>query len=470
VKPLDQIEQLVAAEDYVEAGEILDKYLIENPHDARALYYAGNILYETGKTGIAMALYEKANRVAPDRWMIRLNHARCVLETHHYEDARTALLALYNGGHKTNDKVLNNLAAVSAELGDHAAAIKWANASLDVDPTQYRPRVSKGFSQIALGDYERGWRNYAEGIGHQKWRDFKRYQGEPEWRPGLATGKVIVYAEQGLGDQILMVDAVRSLNWKVAIECHPKLEGLFARSFPECEVHGTQLTPVHTLSWPAKFAPTASVPFCKLNAYLRDKPEKWDRKPWLKSCPIRRNGWLANLRVHKPVIGVAWTAGFERTNGKLRSTSLETLLPMLKAIDAHWVCLEYKDRSEELQALQRYHGITVHDYPWATQSNDYDDTAALVDCLDAVVAPPTTVVHAAGALGIPVYCITPPNPHAFFGVQIDELPYYRQVKVFRRRGSRWDEQVRAVTEELYNALRRDTSRWSGASGATGTGD
>jgi ADP-heptose:LPS heptosyltransferase len=75
-------------------------------------------------------------------------------------------------------------------------------------------------------------------------------------------------------------------------------------------------------------------------------------------------------------------------------------------VDADFISLEYKDRSEEIDAS----GLTVHDFPWGTQTDNYEDTIALISCLDAVVCVPTTAYHAAGALGVPAIVMVHDTP------------------------------------------------------------
>ncbi len=94
-----------------------------------------------------------------------------------------------------------------------------------------------------------------------------------------------------------------------------------------------------------------------------------------------------------------------------RNVTLETMLPVMQAFDADFISLEYKDRSEEIQAFQEKHGITVHDFPWGTQTDNYEDTVALISVLDAVVCVPTTAYHAAGALGVPAVVMVHDTPH-----------------------------------------------------------
>jgi len=51
-----------------------------------------------------------------------------------------------------------------------------------------------------------------------------------------------------------------------------------------------------------------------------------------------------------------------------------------------------------------------HHFPSATETADYDDTAALVSNLDAVVCVTTAVAHLCGTLGLRCHVLVPEKP------------------------------------------------------------
>jgi len=102
---------------------------------------------------------------------------------------------------------------------------------------------------------------------------------------------------------------------------------------------------------------------------------------------------------NKPVIGIAWTGGTWKSGKKFKSCGLEDFKPLFDRIDAHYVSLQYKPSAAEAKAFG------VAEYKYATLTDDYDDTAAMVAALDAVVTVPTAVAHLAGALGVPTFAL-----------------------------------------------------------------
>ena len=83
-----------------------------------------------------------------------------------------------------------------------------------------------------------------------------------------------------------------------------------------------------------------------------------------------------------------------------------------------------------MDAFRRATKVAIHHWPDAI--DDYDETAALVCALDAVVSVCTAVVHLGGALGRPVYVVVPLSPEWRYGLDGDSMPWYPSVKLFRQ--------------------------------------
>jgi hypothetical protein len=125
----------------------------------------------------------------------------------------------------------------------------------------------------------------------------------------------------------------------------------------------------------------------------------------------------------------------------------EELLPVLQSVDAHWVSLEYKSAAGEIEAFRaKYPEIDLKEYPHATLTNDYDDTAALVASLDHVFCIQTAVAHLGGALGVPTWVCVPPISQWRYGGEGDSIPWYGSLRVIRQHKGAWN--LAQVAQEL----------------------
>ena len=63
---------------------------------------------------------------------------------------------------------------------------------------------------------------------------------------------------------------------------------------------------------------------------------------------------------------------------------------------------------------------------------DFAETAALVSCLDLVIAVDTAVAHLAGALGRPTWILLPYTPDYRWLLDREDSPWYPTARLFRQ--------------------------------------
>ena len=326
-------------------------------------------------------------------------------------------------------------------------ALKYAEEAVKLDPTNKNGWTNVGFSSLALQDWRRGWTGYHNAIGG-KFRNDVAYGEEPEW-DGKPTDCLVVTGEQGIGDEIMMAsclpDAARDVG-KVVLECDSRLQGLFRRSFPQCDVYGTRRAA--SAEWVDKYVIDAGAGIGELPRFYRPSPASCPGTPYLVADPERRVMWRALLDSlgDKPKIGLCWSGGKKWTNSAGRAVGLDAFAPLLETVDAHYVSLQYKDPSEEIART----GFHVKHWPHAAQTQDYDDLAALVAELDMVIGVNTAAHHLAGALGTPAIVLVPCRElwiWATPGETPEHMPWYRSARKFKQReGEPW----RATIQRLVN--------------------
>jgi hypothetical protein len=285
-----------------------------------------------------------------------------------------------------------------------------------------------------------------------------QYAGEPEW-DGTKGKNVVLYADQGLGDEIsfasMVPDAIKACR-KVVIDCDDRLEGLFRRSFPQAKVYGTRKA--KDGKWAKEdWQIDASLPLGQIGEFFRTSADDFLGTPYLVPCPARVAMWEGLwAKKGKPVIGIAWTGGSPKTNARNRRIALEDFLPVFRKVDAHFVSLQYKDASDEIAAFKAKHKwVDLEQYKWGTLTNDYDDTAALIASLDYVLCIQTAVAHTAGALGVPVSVMVPVATQWRYGSGHDSIPWYECLRVIRQQkhGS-WSGEIERVSRELKSYFQR----------------
>lgn len=329
-----------------------------------------------------------------------------------------------------------NWACMLVNKGDWAVAETMARKALAANPESAKAKANLGLACLALGNWREGWPLYDAVIGFDQSRRKTQYRNEPVW-DGSKGKTVVVYGEQGLGDEIsfasMLPDAIKDCK-RVILDCTDRLAGLFQRSFPSVRVYGTRWE--KGLGWnKADTEIDASISIGALGKFYRNADEDFPTAPYLVPDPDRVAMWKGLFEKQgRPVIGIAWTGGVPWTADRYRRISLEQLLPIFRATDAVWVSLQYKDASKEIREFKRsYPEIDLRQYSFGTLTNDYDDTAALVAALDKVVSMQTSVIHLAGALGVETHCLVNKHSQWRYGVDRKTLPWYPSVRLYRQR-------------------------------------
>ncbi len=432
-----------------DALRLVNEYANDHFDDVAALTLAGNIFLEADKFGMVHVLMKRATELEPKVPELWNNLGICYQEGTNLEEGEMCFHRALKLN--PNDETAHlNLAQLYVNL-----AQKHANKSIEIDPSVTGAYYNRALANLMLGNFRDGWADYDAILGNPRYRKERSYGIVPRWN-GVDGKAIIAHGEQGIGDELAFSSCIPDLakNNKVIIECTHSLYGLFKRSFG-LETHGTrQLPGVTWLNDQKTGAPRkidASVAFGSLPQHYRNEVSEFPGKPYLIADPERRLQWRALLDSLGPKmkVGIAWTGGNKNTGKERRSLGLDDLLPILRQ-DATFISLQYMDAPEILD-LERDHGIKIHHWKRATQTEDYDDTAALVAELDLVITVQTAVVHLSGALGQECWAMLPKTPRWFYGITGTKMPWYESVKLYRQR-FKWVELISDVAKDLRERI------------------
>ena len=435
--------QIQLAHDLAEQGEpdealrIASNILNENPKEARALFLASYVFLQAERFGLAYNLLKQASVIVPFREQVWNNLGMCCMKMGLIDEARTHLNKALKLN-KDNYPAMNNLALIEVNEGNPSKSLEYVNKSLSINPDQWDVLETKGYASLMLGDWVNGWDGYEAMVGNTKQRTMTPRKDVPYWT-GEAVKTLLVRGEQGIGDEIAFASILNDVRYPLVFECDRRLEGLFKRSFPSIKVQGTRFDQV--AQWPDVDA------YCLIGSlawHYRTKDSDFNGKPYLTADPQRKIQWRALLDSlgDKPKIGIAWTGGLKDTFAERRSIELETLLPILKQ-DCIFISLEYK--TPDLENLEAKHGIKIHHFKHGTQTNDYDDTAALVDELDLVISVQTAVVHLCAGLGKECWTLISNKPNWRYAT--DKYMWGDSVTMFKQKNN-WQEPIQRIADAL----------------------
>lgn len=448
---MNEAQALIDNEQYADALVLLNSELDANPNNMTALFQIGEVLLKTDRLGLAFNIYRILATEASNRSEVWNNLGRCLQTRQHAKQAEEYFRKALELDPQSAAAMIN-IAVMCVNEGRAEEAIKWASRALEIDSTSRQAIDALSMAKLQIEDWS-GWDDYEKSEG-PPFRESRQYciPQEKEWQ-GEFDKTVVLYREQGLGDEILFSSCFQETidrSKKVIVDCDARLQGLFQRSFPKADIYGTGYD--KTVEWPKKYKIDSSAPFGRLPKFFRRRSEDFPGGAFLTACPLRRKAMRAMLDEFKGLkIGLAWNGGKRQdsvtiADSDYRSLSLRNLAPLMSA-EHTYISLEYKPCQEEIDAS----GLEVQNFPWITLSKDYDDTAALVAELDLVIAVPTTVVHLAGALGTSCYTIIPEFPNWRFA---GDMIWHDSVKLFKG--------IRPLKRFLRHEIRRDNP------GRTGT--
>lgn len=399
----------------------------ENP---KLLYLLGNLYAQRGFNGMAINLLRMCLDIMPEfqeAW-IDLGVA---LKGEHRDDM--ALLAWSRaeslGQHA---EVFINRATLYADSGKPDLAIADCDRALAMDSQRPQPHWNKALALLTKQDWanawdEHEWRKKLPNI----WNERTAIDA-PEW-DGKPVKSLFIHGEQGKGDEIMylsMLPDVMALAEQIVVEVNEAVAPLVRITWPEISV-------VTTMDEGAALGPfDAKIAMGSLGRLFRRDKADFPGTPYLQADPERVEHYRQELsRLGSgPHIGIAWIGGTKTTRIHKRTISLGRLAPLLKGNLA--VSLQYGDFGEP-EAVQ--FGIAC--LGKASNGTDLAEQAALISALDYVVTVQQTVVHLAGALGVPTYVLTCEAPSWRYGAAEtgDRMPWYKNTRLIRQtEGESWD--------------------------------
>ena len=300
------------------------------------------------------------------------------------------------------------------------------------------PNVQKrlGLLLVQLGDLSRGWALQDKGrFLTEKERVIRRPEPPPYWAgEDVANKRILIWTEQGPGDEILHASTIADLMARGAIctiECSKRLVPVFARSFAGVPVLGYKSSKIPVtkasdfdyqiaVASLGRFMRDDFSAFPHHRGYLRADADVTAR--YRKAYEQRANG--------RRIVGISWrTAGRQSAKG----TNLLNLAPILQTSGVWFVNLQYGDCREDIAKVREKLGVEIFNDDSVDSLKDLDTFFAQVAAMDLVISSSNTTVHVAGSQNIPVWMLLHHGrgaPYYWF-IGRDDSPWYPSARIFR---------------------------------------
>jgi tetratricopeptide (TPR) repeat protein len=406
------------------------RVLAQEPARLEALVSLANLLRAQGQLEAAAALLAPALARDPDAvelWLTLGSTYREMGDAARAKDHYREALARQSN----YAPALANLADLLADDGETEGALALYDRAVARAPDNAQARLNRAVLHLLGGNLKDGWRDYAArlkiaGKVPVPEHNLTRWTGG-----GLKRTRLLVSAEQGVGDQIMFASMIPDLaaraatdGGSVVLECEPRLVELFARSFPGVTVHPCDLETKGGVTrarygW-LKQAGGANA-FTEMGSvarYLRGSVDAFPKdNAFLVPDPLAmaQSGAMLEQTGDGPYIGVCWRSGKTAGYRALQYAPLEAWAAFIARLPGTVVSVQYDAREDEIEALSQMSGKPIVMIDDLDQKSELDRTAALLASLDTVVSAPTAVSWLAAGTGVDTYKVLYDTSWTAFG-------------------------------------------------------
>lgn len=461
--------------EYESAILDLDASIAIDPNNPIAYSHKGILLQEIKQDQLALAVLDKATEVAPNGIGGWLNKGVVLQKLGRTEDALNSYNHVLSIDNNNVDALANKASCLNI-LCDPGLGLQCAEKAIALNPLSFNAWLNKGGSlknlnrpalalaaydkaleiqpdatiaiwnrslvNLSIGNYEIGFNEY-----EYRWRwegaDPYRYAEKPQLSDisEIRDKKILCWYEQGYGDTFQFIRYILLLKElgakEVILDVQPALRDLLdclgCRFFIQVE----------SLSEIDFQIPLGSLPLL-FKTTLGTIPNHF---PYLTVNEKHADIWRDSTKLTDGRMNLAITCSgnlnFDKKNGNPRHLPLQSFRPFIEFANLHLL------QTELAMADQ----IFLEQHPeiyWPGKNiKNFEDTAAIIMNMDAVISIDTSVAHLSGALGKKTFVLLPWVSDWRWLLDKEHSPWYPDVKLYRQSELLdWNEPITELIADL----------------------
>ena len=429
-----------------------DRALALRPAYAEACNNRANVLKELGRLEEALASYDRAIALKPDYAEAYSNRGNALKEMKRVDEAMAShakALSLQ----PDYAEAYNNIGNLLKDIGQVDEAIAHYEEAARLRPSFAMARYNKSLLALQRHSFREGFDLY-----RLRWEADRSDTGPqstiPQWDGSPLPGEVLLWAEQGIGDEVFFASLLSLLDldtMKFALSADKRLHPIYRRSLPGIRLVDSTST---RTSISGDYAAQAAIG--DLGHILQLDAERIARRryPYLFADAAR----TAQLRAANDVpegniiCGLSWKSGNKKAGGD-RSIGLSNLAPLLALPGITFVNLQYGDVAADVKAARAQSKADLRIIEDVDVFGDIDGVLALIDLCDVVVTIDNLTAHLAGAIGKHAAVLVPTGggQHWYWGGESRSLWYPSLQLLYQQAIGDWAHPIREASQLLGRA-------------------
>lgn len=430
------------------ASTEIKKAISADKRNGLAYSNQGNIQLNMGMTFEAIASYEMAIKLMPAYAEAYSNLGNAYQELNEISKA----IDLYKKAisiDQNNPEFFCNLGNAFWKIDSLKDARESYDRSLELAPNHANSLHNLSHLDLREFNFTQGWNRY-----ESRWfvdgQDTPKSisTSKPLWDGEPRANRLLIWGEQGIGDQILYSSMLNSLDQypqAKIVSVDKKLVHIFQRSFPNIKILDKDI------EIPEEFY-DEQIPMASLGKFFRPdiKSFKNARYPYLLvNCTRLRLALEGAVKC-----GLSWKSGRAKL-GVEKSVPLIDLSEVLNLKNINFVNLQYGEVKDEICEINTKLGMTIQTIEDINLYDDVDAALSVLDACNLVVTTSNTTAHLAGALGKETLLMLPcGNSRFWYWHDIDGISlWYPSVRVFKQeQQGDWSKPIQAVKAYLENRV------------------
>ena len=445
---LAPVYKLFSRGNYKEALSLLDNLTQNFPNNDLLYTLGGNCYSNLKEYELAISCYEEAIKINPNSADSFNNKANALENLRKFDEAifcaKKAIqikpdfaLAFFNLGVNSMHLRLFDLSMESFDM------------AIQLQPNFEKYKFAKSTLLLLFGDFKNGW-----SLWESRWKLDKLFSPKLETNCPVWTGdndsRLLVWAEQGVGDQIRYSGLIPDLSKicpDLIVQVEPRLISLLDRSLGDkCTFYP------NNKSLSVKY--DKHIAMGSLCQYLRNDEKDFEssRYGFLKDDEIKtaniKKDLLALTPSNNKICGISWRSVRPKT-GIHKTISLKFFIETLALEGYTFVSLQYGDTADEIKEVKDELGIDIVSYEKVDNFNDIDGVASLIQACDTVISIDNVTCQLAGALGKEIHVLLPYESWWGWMANRSDSPWYSSIKLYRQEKiNNWGDVLEKVRGDL----------------------